>query len=180
MVNVRKPGRAAVVGVAGLLAVLTGGALGAEEITTVGVVDLTRVFDSFYTESASVRNWQARVEQFNQEREQLENEILELEQQMLEYQEEGQEQAALELEEELEDRRAFLDQFIRVRRRQLERERNELLEGDETFFAQLHRALTQVGNREGFTVIVDADSDGLLWHSDQVDVTDKVIDRLRN
>ena len=152
--------------------------LAAEQLTTVGVVDMERILNEFFTQSEDVREWQQNVRDFDADRRQIEDEIAQLESERLEALEQEDELEALELEEQIDERRAFLNEFTRIRRAQLERQRNELLEGGGSFFNQVNSAMSFVAQSEGYTVIVDSEADGLLWYASEVDVTDKVIARL--
>lgn len=152
--------------------------LTAEQLTTVGVVDMERILNEFFTQSEDVREWQQNVRDFDSNRRQIEDEIAQLESERLDALEDGDELTALELEEEIDDRRAFLNEFTRIRRAQLERQREELLQGGGTFFNQVNSAMSFVAQSEGYTIIIDSEADGILWFASEVDVTDKVIERL--
>ncbi|MFP4643810.1 MAG: OmpH family outer membrane protein [Spirochaetales bacterium] len=149
-----------------------------EQLTTVGIVDMERILNEFFTQSEEVREWRQDVESFDQEREQIESEITELEEQRLEALEEDEESEALSFEEQISERRSFLDEFTRIRRNQLQQQREALLEGGDTFFSQVNSAMSFVAESEGYTVVMDAEADGMLWYTDEVDVTDEVIERL--
>ncbi len=149
-----------------------------EQLTTVGIVDMERILNEFFTQSEEVREWRQNVEAFDQERRQIEQEITDLEEARLEALEQDDEMEALSLEEQIEERRSFLDEFTRIRRNQLQRQREALLDGGDTFFSQVNSAMSFVAQREGYTIMMDADAEGVLWFADEVDVTDEVIQRL--
>ncbi len=163
---------------AALILTFSASGLMAEQLTTVGVVDMERILSEFFTQSEDVREWHQNVRDFDADRRQIEDEIAQLESERLEALEQEDELEALELEEQIDERRAFLNEFTRIRRAQLERQRNELLEGGGSFFNQVNSAMSFVAQSEGYTVIVDSEADGLLWYASEVDVTDKVIARL--
>lgn len=151
----------------------------AEQLTTVGVVDMERILNEFFTQSEDVREWQQNVEAFDAERQQIEAEITNLEQERLAELEGGNDTEALRLEERIDERRTFLNEFIRIRRRQLEQQREALLDGSDSFFNQVTSAMSFVAQSQGYTIMIDADTDGMLWYANEVDVTERVISRLR-
>ena len=150
-----------------------------EQLTTVGVVNMERILNEFFTQSEDVREWRQNVEAFDQERRQIEQEITDLEEARLDALEEGDDMEALSMEEQIDERRRFLDEFTRIRRNQLEQQREALLDGGDTFFSQVNSAMSFVAQAEGYTIMMDADADGMLWFADEVDVTDEVIQRLQ-
>lgn len=151
----------------------------AEQLTTVAVVDMEQVLNQFFSESQAVRAWRSDVEAFDEQRREIETEITDLEDQRLAAVERGNDTTALRLEGQIDERRSFLTEFVRIRRAQLERQREALLAGDDQFFRELDAALAFVAQNEGYTLIVDSEQRGLLWFSDQVDVTQMVVSRLR-
>lgn len=162
-----------------LLFTLAGASVNAEQLTTVAVVNLEQVLNEFFTQSQAVRAWRADVESFDQQRREIEAEITSLEDERLDASNRGNETAALRLEEQIDERRNFLNEFVRIRRAQLERRREELLLGDDAFFRELDAAFAFVAQNQGYTVVIDSEQRGLLWFSDQVDITQRVINRLR-
>ena len=149
-----------------------------EQLTTVGVVDMERILNEFFTQSEEVREWRQNVEAFDQERRRIEREITELEEDRLEALEQENEMDALSLEERISERRRFLDEFTRIRRNQLQQQREALLDGGDTFFSQVNSAISFVAQAEGYTIMMDAGADDMLWYADEVDVTAEVIQRL--
>lgn len=154
--------------------------LSAEQLTTVGVVDMEQILNEFFTQSEAVREWRQNVEEFDQERRQIEQEISDLEEERLQELSADNETEALQIEERVDERRDFLSEFTRIRRRQLEREREALLDGSDSFFNQVNTAMSFVAQSEGYTLVMDAESQGMLWFADEVDITEDVISRLRD
>lgn len=153
--------------------------VGAEQLTTVGVVDMEQILNEFFTQSEAVREWRQNVEEFDEQRRQIEEEISDLEEERLDELSAGNESEALSIEERIDERRDFLSEFTRIRRNRLQREREALLDGSDSFFDQVNTAMSFVAQSEGYTLVMDAESQGMLWFSDEVDITDDVISRLR-
>lgn len=153
--------------------------LGAEQLTTVGVVDMERILNEFFTQSEAVREWRQNVEEFDEQRRRIEEEISDLEEDRLQELSAGNETEALRIEERIDERRDFLSEFTRIRRSRLQREREALLDGSDSFFNRVNTAMSFVAQSEGYTLVMDAESQGMLWFADEVDITDDVISRLR-
>lgn len=165
-----------------ILAVLVLGSLmvpagiDAEQITTVAVVDIDDVFNSFYRDSQQVRELEQLREEFqaeiNQELETLES----LRDRRLQAQEDGNSRRVDQLSEEITQLERFLEDLSRRRRQQLEERQQRLLSDD--FFRQMQSAIQFVAESEGYTVVLRSDSDGLQWWSNQVDISEQVVERL--
>ena len=151
----------------------------AEQLTTVAVVNMEEVLNQFFTQSQAVRAWRSDVEAFDEQRRSIEAEITDLEDARLSAANRGDETTAIRLEGQIDERRSFLTEFVRIRRAQLERQREQLLAGDDQFFRELDAAFAFVAQNQGYTIVIDSEQRGLLWFSDQVDVTQRVIARLR-
>ena len=132
-----------------------------EQLTTVAIIDITRVYNSFYRDSAQVRELENLRQQYQAEI--------------------NEERARLRQVEELDARileqRQFLQDLAARRQRQLDA-REENLVSDE-FLAQLQDAIEYVAQSEGYTIVMRRDAAGLQWWSSEVDISDLVLERLR-
>ena len=162
--------------VAGGVWVLRGDA-GAEQLTTVAVVDLEQVALSFFSESQAYRALLDRAEEITLELELEQEEIDEIQRDLIEARDRGSRTRELQLERELQDRRVFFEDLRQLRQRELERLREDLTSDE--FVAELNTAVEFVSSNSGYTVVFNMQEDNILWWSQEVDITDPVIDRLR-
>ncbi len=168
-------GRNAILGV--LLLVIVSFAASANQLSTVGVVDVQQVYNSFYRESRQVRELERLRDEYQEEIDSYLDMLEVLRDDYADARHEGDIRRALELEEEIEELEVFVDELTRRRRRQLERRQQEVLTDD--FFEDLQQAIVYVAETEGYTIVLRSDADGLQWWSSVVDISQEVVDRLR-
>jgi len=169
-----RPGRSTLTAV--VLAALVAAALPAQQLTTVGVVDTDRVYNSFYRDSQAVRELERLRQEYQQE---INGELQQLESlrdRRLLAQEQGNDRLVENLNREISQLERYLEDLTQRRRRQLEERQNSLLSDD--FFADMQSAIQFVAESLGFTVVLRADSDGLQWWSSEVDISEQVVQRL--
>ncbi len=150
--------------------------LGAEQLTTVGVIDINRVYNSFYRDSQQVRELERLRAEFQAE---INDEIAVLEQlrdRRLRAAATNNQARVDDLDDEIVQRTRFLEDLTRRRRQQLELRQQELLSDE--FLQQLQDAIQYVAESEGYTLIIRSDVNGLQWWSAEVDVSDLVLERL--
>ena len=163
---------------AALLALLTLG-LGAEQLTTVGVVDINKVYTSFYRESRAVRDLESLKQEIQKELDGHVAILRRLQQQKLDADNAGNSAESLKLDQQINEKMQFIQDFQRIKQQQLSERQNRLLQSDE-FLSELNSAISFVAESNGFTVVVSANDDKLLWWSQEVDITDLVLERLRS
>jgi outer membrane protein len=159
-----------------LLLLLGLGAWG-EQLTTVAVIDITRVYNSFYRDSQQVRELESLRRQYQAEIESHRRELEQLEDDRVEAEERGDEEEVEELDQEILEKRQFLQDLAARRQRQLNAREESLV--SDSFLNQLQDAIEFVAESEGYTVVLRTDMEGLQWWSAAVDISDLVLDRLR-
>ena len=149
----------------------------AEQLTTVGIVDVTKVSTAFFRDSQAVRELEDLTNKLQKEIDSITAEINQLKDRKLQAENSGDQARALKLDEEIYNKTNYLKDFFRVRNAQLQERRNRLAESS-TFLAQLQQAISYVAEDQGYNVILKSSDPNLLWWSRQVDITDLIIARL--
>ncbi|MFP4066123.1 MAG: OmpH family outer membrane protein [Spirochaetaceae bacterium] len=160
-----------------LMTVLTAGALGAEQLTTVAVVDIQQIYNSFYRDSRGVRELEDLRREYQQEIDEEVEELDTLRDRLARAEEQENESRVETLESQVERQRRYVEDLTSRRRRQLQERREELVSDD--FVDRLQNAIRHVAEDEGYTVVLRSDQEGLQWWSSEVDISDQVLDRLR-
>lgn len=161
-----------------LLTIVISSAIAAEEITTVGVVDISAVYNAFFQDSRAVRELEELKESIQQELDGHVAVLRQLQERQLEAESAGRNDEALRLDEQIYEQTQYIQDFQRIKQRQLYDRQQRLLNSD-SFLNQLQSAISFVAEANGFTVVVSANDDQLLWWSQEVDITDLVLNRLR-
>lgn len=149
-----------------------------QQITRFGVVDTSRVYQSYFRNSASVRNYEAKKAQFQDEINKRTQELQDLRERKLEYEKDGNESSALRLESDITKKTDFLNEYTNAKNIELETMRNSLQRSD-AFYQKLYETLSRIAESEGYSMILSLQqANAILWYSPSVDITDQVIREL--
>jgi outer membrane protein len=149
----------------------------AEQLTTVGIVDVTKVSTAFFRDSQAVRELENLTNRLQTEIDGITAEINQLKDRKLQAENSGDQARALKLDEEIYNKTNYLRDYFRIKNAQLQERRNRLAESS-SFLAQLQQAISFIAEDQGYNVIMKSSDPNLLWWSRQVDITDLVIARL--
>ncbi len=153
--------------------------LSAEQLTTVGVVDITTVYTSFFADSSAVRELESLKTSIQQELDGHVAVLRRLQERKLNAENSRRESEALRLDNEIYEKQQFIQEFQQIKQRQLYDRKQRLL-NSKSFLSQLESAISFVAEANGFTIVVSANDDKLLWWSQEVDITNLVLERLRS
>ena len=149
-----------------------------QEVTKVGVIDTSRVYQSYFRATTGIRNYEAKRAEFQAEVDARTAELKELQQKKVDLERSGNTTEALKLEAEIISKGDFLAEYSRVKQVELESLKQKLVESD-SFYDTLYNIIEDVAESEGLTIILSLQqANAILWYSPSVDITDKVIERL--
>ncbi|MBQ9238255.1 MAG: OmpH family outer membrane protein [Treponema sp.] len=152
--------------------------LWAQQITRFAVVDTSRVYNAYFRNSSNVRNYENRRAEYQREIQERTEELRQLQQRKLEYQRSGNDAAAMRIESEITRKTDFLTEYTNAKNVELESMQRSLRHSDE-FYQRLYSVLARIAENGGYTMILSLQqSNGILWYSSSVDVTDQVIAEL--
>ena len=160
-----------------LLLPLFAGVVAAEQLTTVAIVNIDRVYNTFYRDSQEVRELERLRREYQEEIDAQVRELESLRQRHTIALDQNNSFTANRLETQIADKERFIEDLARRRRSQLEARQTRLLSDD--FLNRMQQAIQFVAESEGYTVVMRTDSEGLQWWSSAVDISDKVLARLR-
>lgn len=160
------------------LAALAAAGAWAQQITRVAVVDLPKVYATFFRDSKAVRDFEERGARVKAEIERMTAEIQTLQRSKVDAAAAGDQEKALRLEAEAARKDSFLREYYRVKTAELEDQRKKLSQSD-AFLSQVLAAIGKVAEAEGFSVVLKlSDAAGVVWYSPTVDISDKVVQAL--
>lgn len=149
-----------------------------QQITKFGVVDTAKVYQSYFRNSSRVRDYDAKKSGFQAEINKRTEEIQTLQTQKADYEKNGNESAVLRLEGEITKKTDALSAYAAAKNRELESLRNSLQNSD-AFYKKLYATLEKIAEAGGYSMILSLQqANAILWYSQSVDVTDKVIAEL--
>lgn len=162
-----------------VLAVLAAGTnLFAQQITRFAVVDTSRVYKSYFRDTAPVRNYESKQAEYQAEINKRTQELKQLHDQKIECESSGNEAKALKLEAEITKKTEILQEYTSSKNVELEALYNALQSNDD-FYKKLQGVLANLAESNGYSMVLNLQEyDAILWYSSSVDITDMVIKEL--
>ena len=149
-----------------------------QQITRFGVVDTAKIYQAYFKNSAPMRNYESKKAEFQTEINKKTEEIQRLRQQKNDALSSGNSSQASKLDSEITKKTNALTEYTRAKNMELDSIKNSLQNSD-AFYKKLYSIIERVAENEGFTMILSLQQgNGILWYSQSVDVTDKVIAQL--
>ena len=148
-----------------------------EQITRIGIIDIVKVYQAFFTQSVRVRQYKERVDTYNEEIARLRAEIVEIESQKLVAHEQENTELEGELEITIRQKNEYLDTYTRVNKEQLRLLRDDLAQTDE-FFQDVYEEIEYVAEQGGYSLILSRSLSEIFFHTPEIDITEKVIQEL--
>jgi outer membrane protein len=153
-----------------------GAFLHAEQLTTVAIINIDKVYNTFYRDSQAVRELERLRADYQEEIDDHLEDLENLRDQRLQARNRGNQQRVAELDRQILEMTRFIEDLSQRRREQLQLHQERLLSND--FLNQLQQAIQHVAESEGYTVVMRSDTSGLQWWSQEVDISDLVLERL--
>ena len=148
----------------------------AQQITKFAVVDTNKVYQAYFRNSAPVRNYETKKEEFQKELDKQVAELQRLNDQKIEYQRKGNDSEAMKVESQITKKTDFINEFTAAKNTEpLKRSLKE----NNIFYKQLYDTLARVAESGGYSAILNLqEANSVLWYSPSVDITDQVISQL--
>lgn len=153
--------------------------VGADQLTKVGIIDLSAIISSYFRESQAWRELEEMTREYEEDRERIIKEIEQLQQRKIEAENSGNDTLALRIEDELFSKREYLKEFSSIKSNQIRRKKETLMESP-TFLAEVLSEIQYIAESEGYSVIFRAKDPNLMWWSPEADITEMVLERLRS
>ncbi len=150
----------------------------ATQLTTVAIVNVARIYTTFFSESQQVRDFEKTKKVFQDELNSHQDKLRQLQEQRLTALAAKRNNEVLTIEKEMLELQQFINDYRRLKQAQLKDIETALRSGDQ-FMQELAVAIKYTAESEGYTVVLDKDDPSLRFWSPEVDITDKVLTRLR-
>lgn len=158
--------------------IVTAVSASAEQLSQIGVIDLSAIVSNYFKESKAWRELEEMSRNYEEEKSRILDEIGQLESRKLAAENEGNESTKLRLENEIYNRKEYLREYNRIKYSQIQNKRDTLLESP-TFLSEIMTEIRFVAESEGYSLILRTKDPDLMWWSPEVDITAKVLERLR-
>ena len=162
-----------------LTLIIAAGNLASQQLTRFAVVDLTRVYVSFFSESRAVRDFEERSARVQTEIDRMTAEINTLKANLIAAEFQGNQTQVLRLEAEINRKTDYLREYYQLRTAELETQKATLLQSG-SFLEQVYDEIRYIAESEGYSMVLNLkENTGIVWYSPTVDITDKLITSLR-
>jgi len=149
--------------------------LSAQQITRFAVVDTSRIYTTFYRDSRSVRDYEAKKTQYQAEIKRMSDEIKDLRQQKVDADAVKDDTKAARLDSDITSKTRTLLDYSKVKNAELDTIKKKLTTDDE-FYSMLYDQIRKVAEADGYSMVLSLqDGNSIIWYSPTVDITDKVI-----
>jgi len=150
-----------------------------QQITRFALVDLPRVYTTFFRESRAVREFEERSSRVQAEVDKLTREIQELRSRHADAVLADNQNEALRLENLIYRRSEFLRDYYQTKTAELEDQRNRLMQSG-SFLDQVYDEIRYIAESEGYTMVLNMKNNpSIIWFSPTVDITDRLISNLQ-
>lgn len=150
----------------------------AQQITKFAVVDTTRVYQAFFRNSAPVRNYENKKQEFQDQIDKYTLELQDLHNKKLDYDARGDTFNASRTQQQIDQKTRFLTEYTRSKNEELQSLKQALQDND-SFYKKLYDILEDVAESDGYSMVLSLQSaNAILWYSPSVDITDDVIKQL--
>ena len=154
-------------------------ALYGQQLTRFAVVDLAKIYTSFFSESRAVRDFEDRSARVQAEIDRQTRAIQELRVRQSEAVMQNNQTEANRLETQVQRQTQALNDYYQAQTAVLERMKAQLMQSG-TFFNQVYDEIRYIAESEGYTMVMSLnDNKGIVWYSSTIDITDRVIQSLR-
>ncbi|MFA6508037.1 MAG: OmpH family outer membrane protein [Treponemataceae bacterium] len=150
----------------------------AQQLTRFAVIDLQRVFTTFYRDSKAVRDFEERSARVQADVDRMTAELQGLQRTKVDAESAKDSAGVLRLDQEITKKTDFLREYYRVKTAELEDQKKKLSQSS-TFYQQVYDQIRSVAESDGYSIVLNLkDSSGIIWYSPTVDITDSVIQNL--
>jgi outer membrane protein len=152
-----------------------------QSITRFAVVDVGRIIQTFVGTMDDAKAYTEKRERIQAEINRLTRELQELNTKLSEAIKEDDKSQIRDLERQFESKRQAVQLYITTSQAELDKDLEKVVTNNNTFKTQLNNALRYVAESEGYSMVLSKqEASGILWYSPSVDITSKVIERLRS
>jgi outer membrane protein len=158
-----------------VLALLVGGQIAAQQLTRFAVVDLSRVYMSFFRDSRAVREFEEQSALVQAELDRMTKEIQDLTNAKYTAESQGDRTLIARIENEIYQKSERLKEYYQLKTAELEDRRNKLTQSD-TFMDEVYGEIRAIAEADGYSMVLNLkENTGILWYSPTVDITDQLI-----
>ena len=150
-----------------------------QQIPKIGIIDYTRIVQRMMPSMDQLQDIKNIKQAIEDETSSIETEIAALEREKEDIAARSHySDATDEIDEQITSLRYYLQQFVEEKNRELE-EKKALVPDTAEIISKIVNQIQYVAESEGYSVIFDSKDKNIIWWTHSVDITDKVMKKLR-
>ena len=149
-----------------------------EQLSKMAVVDFQEIIDNFPSRSPAFSKLQILKDAYEGKRLEYLRELNTKELDLLDAKERGDDLKVARLEREIADFKTFIRQWQEIKTKEIEIVQNDFLKGRDVALDIL-KAIEYIAINEGYTIVLDANAVSVIWLSPEIDITERVVNRLK-
>lgn len=149
------------------------------QLSKIAVVDVGRILKSYYRESSGIREYDSIKEEMTKGLTQIQEEIDDLNLQISEAEAQEDSKKVEGLQNRLKKQLDYKQEFFRSMSSKLASKESNL-DLNSRFYSVLYKAIQYVAESEGYSLVLKTSDTNLVWYHTEVDITDKVIARIKS
>ena len=151
----------------------------AEQLSKIAVVDMNKILQYYARDKQAWTRLENKINEVDQELTRMKEEIENLEAQRLSAMQNNESLRALQLAQQIEEKKEVQKSYYKVMTAQIERDKQDLYNNSDAL-DKIQRELINLAEDEGYTAVfnIDATENGILWYSPTIDITDLLLKRL--
>jgi outer membrane protein len=162
-----------------MLLFLVQGAITAEQLTKVAVVDIVKIYKAFFKESKAIRDLENYKKEYEKELDNLDNQLLELEKEIIETKKQGNSSDVIKLEEQQQKLKSYRNEYYRVKYKEYVK-RFEAIKKSQSqdLWLELIGIIEYIALRESYSVVLRVDDPYVVFYTKDVDITEEVVQEI--
>jgi|GEM_PF-5280459 len=147
-------------------------------ISTIGIVDINKIYETFYKESSAIREMNDFKNEYENKLNEYLNQLRQMEADKIKAKEEENNQQYNTFQKNINDLKKYIIEFRKVKETELKSLQAKLADTDE-FNKKLYSAIKSAASKASLTAVFSSTNKDLLWYSNTIDITDKIIKAIK-
>lgn len=149
-----------------------------QHITNFGIVNTEKVYNHFFRNSTAIKNYEKKKADLQNDINKRTQELRDLKAKKDQLEQIGDTTGADKIAAQIKDKTEFLRDYTTTKNLELQNLKKSLSESNE-FYVNLSKTVKRVAENEGLSMVLSLQGESsILWYSQTVDITDKVIKEL--
>ncbi|MGN0740939.1 MAG: OmpH family outer membrane protein [Treponema sp.] len=149
-----------------------------QHITNFGIVDTNKVYEHFFRKSSAIKTYETKKKEMQAEIDKRTQELRTLKAKKDECDSIGDTDGSNTYTKQIKEKTDYLRDYTAAKNLELQNLKKTLSESNE-FYIKLSKTIKRVAENEGLSMVLSLQGENaILWYSQTVDITDKVIKEL--